>query len=37
MQTYSNFLRQSDPGESITIEILREGQKISIEATLKAR
>ena len=37
MQSYSNLLRQSGPGDMITIDVLREGQMISIEATLKAR
>ena len=37
MQSYSNLLRQSGPGDTITIDVLREGQMISIEATLKAR
>ena len=37
MQSYSNFLRQSAPGETIAIDIRRDGEMISIEATLKAR
>tara|TARA_B100000686_G_C16790474_1_gene978342 strand:- start:153 stop:3479 length:3327 start_codon:yes stop_codon:yes gene_type:complete len=37
MQNYSNLLRQSSVGESVTIEVVREGQQFSVEATLKAR
>lgn len=37
MQVYSNLLRQSAPGDTVVIEILREGQTLSVEATLKAR
>ena len=37
MQSYSNFLRQSAPGETIAIDIRRDGEMISIEATLNAR
>ena len=32
MQSYSNFLRQSAPGETIAIDIRRGGEMISIEA-----
>ena len=37
MQSYSNLLRESEPGDTIAIDVLRDGQTISIEATLKAR
>lgn len=37
LQTYSNLLRQSAPGDVITLEIERRGQPLTIEATLLAR
>jgi len=37
MQNYSNLLRQSAAGDIISIDVVRDGQQFSIEATLKAR
>ena len=37
MQSYSNFLRQSAPGDKVSIEVLRVDEKFSIEVILKAR
>ena len=37
LQTYSNLLRQSAPGDQVQIQVLREQQTFTIEATLKAR
>ena len=37
LQTYSNLLRQSAPGDTIRIEVLREQQRFSVEAILKSR
>ena len=37
MQSYSNFLRQSSPGDTIEINVNREGQEFFVEATLKTR
>ncbi len=37
MQIYSNLLRQSAPGDTVQIDVLRAGQQFSVEATLKAR
>ena len=37
MQSYSNFLRQSSPGDMVEISVNRQGQEVLVEATLKAR
>ncbi len=37
LQTYSNLLRESAPGDSVMLQIEREGQMLTVEATLKAR
>ena len=37
MQTYSNLLRESAPGDSVIIDVLREGMQFQFEVTLKAR
>ena len=37
MQSYSNFLRQSAPGDKVSIEVLRVDEQFSIEVFLKAR
>ena len=37
MQTYSNLLRESAPGDSVIIDVLREGIQFQLEVTLKAR
>ncbi|MFL2856738.1 MAG: M28 family peptidase [Pseudohongiellaceae bacterium] len=37
MQTYSNLLRGSAPGDSVIIDVLREGAQFQLEVTLKAR
>jgi S1-C subfamily serine protease len=37
MQSYSNFLRQSAPGDTVEINVNREGLELFVEATLKAR
>jgi hypothetical protein len=37
LQSYSNFIRAASPGDSVAIEVLRDGQTILIEAQLKAR
>lgn len=37
LQTYSNLLRQSSPGDTVRLEVRRAQQILSIEAVLKAR
>jgi len=37
MRAYSNFLRQSAPGDKVDINVNREGIELFVEATLKAR
>ena len=37
LQTYSNLLRQSAPGEQVQIQVLREQQTFTVQATLKSR
>jgi len=37
MQSYSNFLRQSAPGDKVSIEVFRVDEQFSIDVTLKAR
>lgn len=37
LQTYSNLLRQSAPGDSIRIQVQRGQQSLSVEAVLKTR
>jgi hypothetical protein len=37
LQTYSNLLRESAPGDVVQIEVLREQQTLSFQATLKSR
>ena len=37
LQTYSNLLRQSSPGDTVPIELQRDLNRIEIHATLKAR
>lgn len=37
LQTYSNLLRGSAPGDQVTLEILRDGSRFSVETELTAR
>jgi hypothetical protein len=37
LQSYSNFIRAASPGDSVSIEVLRDGQTFLVEAQLKAR
>ncbi len=37
LQSYSNLLRESKPGDSIPLEIRRDRQSFTVEATLKSR
>ena len=37
LQSYSDFLRQSAPGDTVRIQILRAGEELSIDAVLKIR
>lgn len=37
LQTYSNLLRQSAPGDKIRLQVQRAQQRLSVEAVLKAR
>jgi aminopeptidase N len=37
MQSYSNLLRQSAPGDTVSVDVLRAEEQFSINATLKAR
>lgn len=37
LQVYSNFIRESAPGEVVTLEVSRAGQVSVVEVTLKAR
>ncbi len=37
LQSYSNLLRQSSPGDSVRLELRREQQLLTVDAVLKAR
>jgi len=37
LQTYSNLLRASAPGTTVTLEVVRAGQAMTVQAILKAR
>ena len=37
LQTYSNLLRQSSPGDAVQLEIERDRERLVVEAELKAR
>jgi len=37
LQTYSNLLRQSAPGDVVQLEIQRDEESLAVEAQLQAR
>ena len=37
LQVYSNLLRGSAPGDTVSLDIQREGQQLTLEAVLQAR
>ena len=37
LQNYSNKIRESAPGDTVILEVLRDGQTFSVDVTLKAR
>ena len=37
LQTYSNLLRQSAPGDTVSLNLRRDGQTLALEVLLQAR
>jgi S1-C subfamily serine protease len=37
LQVYSNLLRESAPGDTVRLDIQRDGQQLMLEAILQAR